>query len=167
MKLSWHESYWKERRTWSSIFCSNEEKYSSTSNFRPTRVAGKIKEIINRNCLPLFSEKRSIINVQDPKYVSDLCIFLTAKVIDMKTTSKVSLQLLFFLLPLTFLCRTSLSCKNQFSDLLCKPIDWYLHDRDLRHELNPTFPCFGGGCKKRYRPMYSWMDQVKFVEGSL
>ena len=28
----------------------------------------------------------------------------------------------------------SLSCRNQSTDLTCKSIDWFLYDRDLRHE---------------------------------
>ena len=28
----------------------------------------------------------------------------------------------------------SLSYRKHFVDLLCKPMDWFLYDRDLRHE---------------------------------
>ena len=30
--------------------------------------------------------------------------------------------------------RRSLSCKNQFIDLFCRSIDWFLYHKDLRHE---------------------------------
>ena len=30
--------------------------------------------------------------------------------------------------------RRSLSCRNLFIDLLCKSTDWFIFDRDLRHE---------------------------------
>ena len=35
---------------------------------------------------------------------------------------------------LTPLWRRSLSYRNQFIDLLCKSMDWFLDDRDLHHE---------------------------------
>ena len=35
---------------------------------------------------------------------------------------------------LTILWRKSLSYRNQYIYLLCKPMDWFLYDRDLRHE---------------------------------
>ena len=38
------------------------------------------------------------------------------------------------LLVLTLLWRRSLSCRNQSTDLLCKPMGWFLYDRDIRHE---------------------------------
>ena len=34
----------------------------------------------------------------------------------------------------TFSWRRSLSYRNQFMDLLCKSIGWFLYDRGLRHE---------------------------------
>ena len=36
--------------------------------------------------------------------------------------------------PVTLSLRRSLSQKNQSTDLLSKSIDWFLYDRDLRHE---------------------------------
>ena len=36
--------------------------------------------------------------------------------------------------PLTLSVRRSLSYRNQFIDLLCKSMDWFLYGRDLRHE---------------------------------
>ena len=36
--------------------------------------------------------------------------------------------------PLTLSLRWSLSHRNQSIDLLCKSMDWFLNDRDLRHE---------------------------------
>ena len=39
----------------------------------------------------------------------------------------------------------SLSYRNKFIDLLCKSMDWFLYDRDLRHErvkyLNDAMRC--------------------------
>ena len=35
---------------------------------------------------------------------------------------------------LTLLWRTFLSYRNQSIDLLCKSMDWFLYDRDFRHE---------------------------------
>ena len=35
---------------------------------------------------------------------------------------------------LTFLWRKSLSYRKQSTDLLCKSMDWFLYERDLRHE---------------------------------
>ena len=37
-------------------------------------------------------------------------------------------------LPLTLLLRRSLPCRNQSNDLHSKLMDWFLYDRDLRHE---------------------------------
>ena len=39
-----------------------------------------------------------------------------------------------FCLELTLSWQRSLLYRNQFSDLLCKSIDWFLYYRDLRHE---------------------------------
>ena len=36
--------------------------------------------------------------------------------------------------PLTLSWRRSLSNRNQSTDLLCKSIDWFLYDIDIRHE---------------------------------
>ena len=44
----------------------------------------------------------------------------------------------FFSLPLSW--RRSLSQRNQPIDLLCKLMDWFLYDRDLRHE-RPNKTC--------------------------
>ena len=35
---------------------------------------------------------------------------------------------------LTLLWRRALSCGNQSNDLLCKSMDWFLYDMDLRHD---------------------------------
>ena len=35
---------------------------------------------------------------------------------------------------LAFSWRRSLSCTNQSNNLLCKSMEWFLYDRDLRHE---------------------------------
>ena len=37
-------------------------------------------------------------------------------------------------LPLNSLMTESLPYRNQSIDLLYKPMDWFLYDRDLRHE---------------------------------
>ena len=36
--------------------------------------------------------------------------------------------------------RRSLSYRNQSTDLLCKSMDWFLYDRDLRHERTKEHP---------------------------
>ena len=51
--------------------------------------------------------------------------------------SYVSYYVLHFTLNYSFLTlswRRSLSHRNQSIDLLCKSMDWFLYDRDLRHE---------------------------------
>ena len=40
-----------------------------------------------------------------------------------------------FLVVLTLSCRRSLSYRNMSTDLLCKSMDWFLYDKDLRHEI--------------------------------
>ena len=43
---------------------------------------------------------------------------------------------------LTLSWRRSLSFRNQSFDLLCKSVDWFLYNRDLRHErVNNSFHC--------------------------
>ena len=37
-------------------------------------------------------------------------------------------------ISLTLSWRRSLSCRNHSNDLLCKSVDWFLYDGDLRHE---------------------------------
>ena len=41
----------------------------------------------------------------------------------------------FYKLCLTLSLRRSLLFRNQFIDLLCKSVDWFLYGRDLRHEI--------------------------------
>ena len=41
---------------------------------------------------------------------------------------------------LFFPWRGPLSYSNQFTDLQSKSMDWFLHDRDLRHEIAKTYP---------------------------
>ena len=48
--------------------------------------------------------------------------------------SKVSSLLTFFTKDLTLSSRRSLLYRSQSIDLLCKSIDWFLYDKDLRHE---------------------------------
>ena len=43
-------------------------------------------------------------------------------------------QNLLFVVTLTLSCQRSLSYRNQSIDLQCKSMDWFLYDRDLRHE---------------------------------
>ena len=38
------------------------------------------------------------------------------------------------MMSVTLLWWRYLSCRNQSIDLLCKSVDWFLRDRDLRHE---------------------------------
>ena len=40
---------------------------------------------------------------------------------------------------LTLSWRRSLSYKNRSIDLLCKPMDWFLYDRDRPHEIVKQF----------------------------
>ena len=48
--------------------------------------------------------------------------------------SKVSSLLTFFTKDVTLSSRRSLLYRSQSIDLLCKSIDWFLYDKDLRHE---------------------------------
>lgn len=61
-----------------------------------------------------------------------------------------------FILTLSWL--RSLCCRNQSFDLLCKSIDWFLHDRDLNHER------FKGKFKK---PFNMWILYFKSVNQKL
>ena len=40
------------------------------------------------------------------------------------------------IIVLTLSWRRSLSCRNHSIDLLCKSIDWFLYERDLRHKMD-------------------------------
>ena len=48
--------------------------------------------------------------------------------------SFISSFLICMIVPLRLSCRRHLSYKNQSIDLLSKSKDWFLFDRDLRHE---------------------------------
>ena len=59
------------------------------------------------------------------------------------TNSKASIEIFY----LTLSWRRSLSYRSQPNDLLYKPVDWFLYDRDLRHQritgkmaLRTSFP---------------------------
>ena len=55
----------------------------------------------------------------------------TEKINMLRSTSEVIWQIL---LDLTLSRRRLLSYRNQSTDLLCKSMDWFLHDNGLRHE---------------------------------
>ena len=56
-------------------------------------------------------------------------------------TKRYEIQLLIFLL-FTLSWRRFLSYRNQFIDLVCESMDWFLYDRDLRHERVKILPKF-------------------------
>ena len=80
---------------------------------------------------------------------------------------------------LTLSWRRSLSYRNQFIDLLCKSMDWFLHDRNLRHErvkgsklmlIHKWYQYIKSSCIKVYGTryvkirIYTWLVRVvRFV----
>ena len=55
---------------------------------------------------------------------------------------------------LTLSWRRSLSYRNQCTDLLCKSMDWFLFDRDLRHERVNSWVLWNYSLLKRFKAFY-------------